>query len=145
MNEFENSEKVPEFDENISATYEVTVPIIVRKDGTFYPDIPAVAEDGEVEGLIYTNGNGVRLGGMEGYADGELTRITNLIKSGVTKGITATIIIHTSPEKMMKWHNEGWADAKGEKKALKVKGLKSEKAQAKRDELIGFKESADSK
>jgi len=102
--------------------------------------IPPVAHDSDVEGLKY-NDAGVIKGGFEGYCDGELTRVRKEISSGAKSG-TVRVYLHTSPEKMVRWHNDGWqpADAKEAKKKFTVKGLASEKAVKEKDKLIDFNE-----
>ena len=115
-----------------AAVYEAEVDIIVQS-GEPYPVIPAAALDsGEEEGLQYEDG-GVRLGGFDGWLDGELVRLYAEIKAGNTTGLKAMVYLHTSQEKMLRWHNVGY---KGKK--LVAKDLKSEKAKEKKDELEGY-------
>jgi hypothetical protein len=116
------------------AQYECEVPILVV-NGQSVADVPPSALDsGDEEGLQYED-SGQRLGGFEGWVNGEQVRLLAEIKAGHTTGLTALVTLRTSPEKMVKWHNNGW---KG--KQLKVKKLKSEKARLHKDELVGYEE-----
>jgi len=101
--------------------------------------IPPVAEDSDVEGMKYVDpDSGEIKGGFEGYCDGELTRVRAEIAAGATGG-TVRVFLHTSPEKLVKWHNDGWTNKKGEKKKFKAEKLDSEKAKKEKDKLVNFK------
>ena len=109
---------------------------VVVVNGQPVPQIPPAAEDsGDEEGLQYRDVNGVRQGGFLGWMDGELVRLYALIAQGQTTGLTAWVITDTSPEKMVKWHNQGWKSKN--KKAIR---LMDEEALKAKDQLENYKE-----
>ena len=113
-----------------AAQYEAEVDIIVQSGEPVYVIPPCSIDSGSDEGMQYINGDGKRLGGMEGFCDGELVRLYAEIRAGHTVGLKAKVILHTSPEKMVRWNNVGW---KGKK--LIVRETKSQKAKDKEPEI----------
>jgi hypothetical protein len=89
------------------AIAEFEVDVIVQ-DGQPIPVVPPASLDSEdVEGLQYDE-DGERQGGFQGWADGELVRLYEEIANGNTEGLRARVILKTSEDKLVEWHNNGY-------------------------------------
>ena len=94
------------------ATAECEVDIIVQ-DGQPIPVIPPASLDsGDSQGLEYED-SGERQGGFQGWSDGELVRLYAEIADGNTEGLRGRVVLKTSDDKLVEWHDNGYDPGDG--------------------------------